>query len=385
MLESECIVTGAGSALLRLSLVLAPADRGALAGATLVVRSGGVERRHSPLPPAPGNAPAAEGVVTLGFALGRADPATASLSLLLGGRSLAVDRPMSGLPLPVALRVAKARALQLEAAVDRAAQDRTYLELALVRAQRRAQAGELELERSRASRGRAIAERDDALGAAARAAAAAHDATARAETARARAAAPSTVWAPRSRRGTAALACALGTAAITCGVLAWLIGGDAPNRREAVAAVAAGHAGGATAADAALARRLRIPPRYVALYQDAARRYGLDWTWLAAVGAAESDHGQSPLRGVLTGLNPRGAAGPAQFLLATWKRFGVDGDGDGVRDPHDADDAVPAMASYLRASGAPEDWGRALHTYNHSDVYVRDVRRRAQLIARLAR
>ena len=63
----RCIVTGAGSALLRLSLGLAPADRGALAGATLVVRSGGVERRLSRLlPPVPGDVPAAEGVVTLG-------------------------------------------------------------------------------------------------------------------------------------------------------------------------------------------------------------------------------------------------------------------------------------------------------------------------------
>jgi len=31
------------------------------------------------------------------------------------------------------------------------------------------------------------------------------------------------------------------------------------------------------------------------------------------------------------------------------------------------------MASYLRASGAPQDWRSALRTYNHSDAYARNV------------
>ncbi len=31
------------------------------------------------------------------------------------------------------------------------------------------------------------------------------------------------------------------------------------------------------------------------------------------------------------------------------------------------------MASYLRASGAPQDWRAALRSYNHSDAYVTSV------------
>ena len=47
--------------------------------------------------------------------------------------------------------------------------------------------------------------------------------------------------------------------------------------------------------------------------------------------------------------------------------------GDGRRDPADPDDAITAAAHYLRASGAPGDWYRAIFAYNHADWYVRDV------------
>jgi hypothetical protein len=32
-----------------------------------------------------------------------------------------------------------------------------------------------------------------------------------------------------------------------------------------------------------------------------------------------------------------------------------------------------AMAAYLRAAGAPEDWPEALYTYNHLESYVISV------------
>jgi len=127
----------------------------------------------------------------------------------------------------------------------------------------------------------------------------------------------------------------------------------------------------------ALAQRLQIPAAYLALYRQTGARYGLDWTWLAAVGAIESRHGQSLAAGVASGTNDRGASGPAQFLAGTWERFGVDGDGDGTRDVHDPADAIAAMASYLRASGAPQNWRGALRTYNHSDAYATAVERLA--------
>ena len=89
------------------------------------------------------------------------------------------------------------------------------------------------------------------------------------------------------------------------------------------------------------------------------------------------------MAGVASGANPKGASGPAQFLAGTWERFGVDGDGDGRRDPHAAADAITAMASYLRASGAPQDWHGALRSYNHSDAYANAVERLAAKYRRM--
>ena len=43
------------------------------------------------------------------------------------------------------------------------------------------------------------------------------------------------------------------------------------------------------------------------------------------------------------------------------------------------------MASYLRASGAPQDWRGALRTYNHSDAYATAVERLAATYRRGAR
>jgi membrane-bound lytic murein transglycosylase B len=113
-----------------------------------------------------------------------------------------------------------------------------------------------------------------------------------------------------------------------------------------------------------------IPSPYLRDYWRAAAEYGLDWTKLAAVGQIESDQGRSQTPGVATGTNRAGAAGPAQFLGSTWARYGVDADGRGSSSPYDAADAITAMAAYLKASGAPEDWRAALFAYNHSTVYV---------------
>jgi hypothetical protein len=116
--------------------------------------------------------------------------------------------------------------------------------------------------------------------------------------------------------------------------------------------------------------RSDIPGAYLKLYVQAARRYHLDWATLAAVGQIESNHGRSPFPGVNRGTNRAGAAGPTQFLARTWARYGVDGNNDGSISPYDPADAIAAMAAYLRASGGPDDWPRALFAYNHSEAYV---------------
>jgi membrane-bound lytic murein transglycosylase B len=79
------------------------------------------------------------------------------------------------------------------------------------------------------------------------------------------------------------------------------------------------------------------------------------------------------MAGVSRGTNFAGAEGPAQFLPTTWARFGVAADGSGRLDPYNPTNAITAMAAYLKASGAPENWRRALFTYNHSERYVNSV------------
>jgi peptidoglycan LD-endopeptidase LytH len=118
--------------------------------------------------------------------------------------------------------------------------------------------------------------------------------------------------------------------------------------------------------------RQGIPARYLALYRDTGRAYGLDWAVLAAIGLIESGHGQN------LGPSSAGALGPMQFMPATWGAYGVDGNGDGRKDVMDPEDAIPGAARYLKASGAPGNWRRAIFAYNHADWYVRDVLAQAE-------
>jgi len=68
------------------------------------------------------------------------------------------------------------------------------------------------------------------------------------------------------------------------------------------------------------------------------------------------------------------AVGPMQFIPSTWATAGRDGDGDGVSDPGDLDDAALAAAAYLcRAGGdlrTTQGMRTAVFAYNHSDYYV---------------
>jgi hypothetical protein len=72
-----------------------------------------------------------------------------------------------------------------------------------------------------------------------------------------------------------------------------------------------------------------------------------------------------------------------QFMPETWEAYGVDANGDGVRDPYDPEDAIHAAANYLSASGMPEDTYGAIFAYNHADWYVADVLANAECYGRL--
>jgi hypothetical protein len=124
----------------------------------------------------------------------------------------------------------------------------------------------------------------------------------------------------------------------------------------------------------ALARR-EIPSPYLRLYQQAAVRYGIDWAILAGIGRVECDHGRDPDPSCTRegAVNSAGAGGPMQFMASTWSTYGVDGNGDGSALRWDPADAIYSAANYLRASGAPGDYRRAIFAYDHAGWYVNEV------------
>lgn len=149
----------------------------------------------------------------------------------------------------------------------------------------------------------------------------------------------------------------------------------------------------------------------------APRRCRIGWTTLAGIGWVESQHGtvggrvlgndgrsSPPILG--PALDGRGdfaaiaatresarwhgdrdwdhAVGPMQFISSTWRTWHSDGDGDGVADPHDIDDASLAAARYLCQAGdlmVGDTWSRSVFGYNHSADYVRNVHAVAETYA----
>jgi membrane-bound lytic murein transglycosylase B len=118
-----------------------------------------------------------------------------------------------------------------------------------------------------------------------------------------------------------------------------------------------------------------IPPLYLHLYEAAAARFGIDWTVLAGIGTVECDNGRDPAPScsVPGALNYAGAGGPAQFLVSTWKRYGITPSGQGTPNMWNPADAIFSMANYLHAAGAPADYPRAIFAYNHAWWYVDEV------------
>ncbi|MFG3699879.1 lytic murein transglycosylase [Micromonospora sp. NPDC047620] len=139
------------------------------------------------------------------------------------------------------------------------------------------------------------------------------------------------------------------------------------------------------------------------------RSCGLSWTTLAAIGFVESGHGQAnnarlgqdgkalpeiiglPLDGQGNRMRIPDtdggrldkdttfdrAIGPMQFIPTTWQEIGADADNDGVKDPHDLDDAALAAGNYLckgsRNLTIPADWWNAILSYNDVRKYAQDV------------
>ncbi len=132
----------------------------------------------------------------------------------------------------------------------------------------------------------------------------------------------------------------------------------------------------------------------------------LSWELIAAIGRVESDHGryggnilardgrsQPGIYGIrLDGSHGTAlvkdtdgggydhdpvydrAVGAMQIVPGTWVIVGVDGDGDGVRDPQDIDDSSLAAVVYLCAGdndlSTAAGQRSAVFNYNHSEAYV---------------
>jgi cell wall-associated NlpC family hydrolase len=143
-----------------------------------------------------------------------------------------------------------------------------------------------------------------------------------------------------------------------------------------------------------------IPSDYLALYQQAAARFGIDWAVLAGIGKLECDHGRLKAPGCNPPgtVNRAGATGPMQFLGPTWRAgtpigvvpdvglptnttgagYATDGDGAGLADVWNPADAIAGAARLLQANGAPADYRRALFAYNPSTSYVDAVLAKAE-------
>lgn len=71
------------------------------------------------------------------------------------------------------------------------------------------------------------------------------------------------------------------------------------------------------------------------------------------------------------------AMGPMQFIPESWKRYGLDANGDGKADPQQIDDAALSSAKLLcafnRNLADGEAWVQAIFSYNQSEDYMRRV------------
>jgi hypothetical protein len=113
-----------------------------------------------------------------------------------------------------------------------------------------------------------------------------------------------------------------------------------------------------------------VPPVLIPIYQRAAAQYGLGPQGpavLAGINEIETAFGSN------LNVSSAGALGWMQFIPSSWEAYGVDANGDGVKDPYNPEDAIYAAAGYLSAAGMPADNYTAIYAYNHADWYVAEV------------
>ncbi len=141
-----------------------------------------------------------------------------------------------------------------------------------------------------------------------------------------------------------------------------------------------------------------LPKEFKTLYENIAKKYGIDWQILAAIHRVETAFSSN------VAVSSAGAIGHTQFMKCTWtgwgytgcagglgnaniseniytdpkmiKKYngeGVDGNGNGKADPLEISDSLSATAKKLEKDGANSSPEKAVITYNHSQDYVDDV------------
>src|SRR5690606_36881618 len=118
-------------------------------------------------------------------------------------------------------------------------------------------------------------------------------------------------------------------------------------------------------------------------YSAAAKKYNAPWHLLASMHQQETNLGRTTPPGDRSMLSTAGAKGPMQCTGATWEVFGVDGDGDGVANVWDEDDAIFSAANMLRQTLDRNggDLRKAVLRYNRSGTYANQVLARAEAYA----
>ena len=165
-----------------------------------------------------------------------------------------------------------------------------------------------------------------------------------------------------------------------------------------------------------VASNVDVPARALVSYANAdlaMRQYQpecrVSWATIAGIARIESDHGRygkgllredarpsRPIIGVPLDGKPGvqvvpdtdggdldgdptqdRAVGPLQFIPSTWKKWSTDGNGDGLGDPQNLDDAAMAAGRYLCSGGrdmtSGSGWWSGILSYNNSVDYGQKV------------
>jgi hypothetical protein len=123
--------------------------------------------------------------------------------------------------------------------------------------------------------------------------------------------------------------------------------------------------GGSAQAAPTKTAKQEIVPWKLKLYRAAAKRFDVDWTFLASIGYQECGNGTCPE------INPSGCGGAMQIAVVRgsacspdpsvptlWERYGVDADGDGKASITSVADSIFTGARILRpVMGAPRTGG----------------------------